>query len=79
MAEFKSSMLDDHAKLMTDLNQFGQLAENYEKTQSEDLKKVINTMEVSLLAHLEEEEKSLEAENMKKYWTLEDINTFKFI
>ena len=60
------------------LDEFVKILDHSKPTQDQ-LNEILSEVHKVLFQHLEAEEKLLEAENMKKYWTLEEINTFKFV
>ena len=69
-------MIDDHKALISNLHNLDQLVQNFDISK---LNSILEALEPSFLEHLEKEEKILEEQNMAKYWTLQEINEFKFI
>jgi hypothetical protein len=82
MPEFKSSLVGDHRDIQKEIDHFIEFLNGFDRKSSdhiEDLKRILDVVDKTVFDHLATEEKTLEAENMKKYWSLKDLEKFDFL
>ena len=73
--------MDDHKQLLKDLDHLTEITnkfEKYNRDHLEELNTCLKDIEDHLFAHLASEENSLKGENMKKYWSKDEIDSFPF-
>ena len=82
MDEFKTSLVGDHRAIQKSMDNMIDFVNKYDlenQEHPEQLQKVLEDVDKTVFDHLAAEEKTLEGSNMKKYWSLKDLEQFDFI